>query len=266
MAERQVRIAAVGDLHFDDTVGGTLRPLFADISRNADVLALCGDLTTHGRPEQVRAFIDELAGVEIPIVGVLGNHDHDAGAVDEIMDILRGRGIYMLEGDAVVVEGVGFAGVKGFGGGFGRHTLGPFGEKLIKDFVQESVNAAHGLENALRSLDTQTKVVVMHYSPIPDTLQGEPEPIIPYLGSSRLLPPIETQGASVVFHGHAHHGRFEGRTPNGVPVYNVAQHILEAMGEKFFVWTAAAPERRERRHENRAEEATPGSMAKTATD
>jgi uncharacterized protein len=147
-----------------------------------------------------------------------------------------------------VIDGIGFAGVKGFGGGFGRRTLGPFGEKLYKDFVQAAIDESLKLETALRTLDTETRVAVLHYAPIPETLAGEPEQIFPFLGSSRLLPPIETYRASVVFHGHAHIGAPEATTPAGIPVFNVAQALLERhIGTPYRVWHADAPDRRRER-------------------
>jgi|SRR5690606_18706910 len=245
--QRELRIAAVGDLHFEPKRKGQLRGLFSDVARGADVLVLCGDLTTHGHPDQMEAFVQELDGVDIPIVGVLGNHDYEGDAEEVLCEILTARGVQVLDGTGVVVEGIGFAGVKGFGGGFGRRTLGPFGERIYKDFVQAALDEALKLETALSTLQTkaETLVAVLHYSPIPETLEGEPLEIYPFLGSSRLLPPIETYGVSVVFHGHAHIGKPSAQTPSGVPVFNVAQMVLErATGESFRIWTTAAPDRR----------------------
>lgn len=244
---REVRIAAIGDIHYDRSNKGSLQNIFADIDRDAHVLVLCGDLTTHGEPEQIAGLIDEMKGVEIPIVGVLGNHDFEAGKEDTLCEILADRGIRILDGSNTEIEGIGFAGTKGFGGGFGRRTLGPFGEKIYKDFVQAALDEALKLETALRTLQTETRVVVLHYSPVPDTLVGEPAEIFPFLGSSRLLPPIETHGANVVFHGHAHTGIPEAVSPGGVPVFNVARTVLDRdTGKSYRVWTAQAPERRQR--------------------
>jgi Icc-related predicted phosphoesterase len=245
-ASRDIRIAALGDIHFDGRSVGSLREAFADIDRNADVLVLCGDLTTHGKAEQAEALIGELAGVEIPIVCVLGNHDFEGGAEDRIAEILEGRGIHVLDGEHVVIEGVGFAGAKGFAGGFGRGALAPFGEPIIKAFAQAAIDEAIKIENAMRNLATETRVVVLHFAPIVDTVQGEPEYILPFLGSSRLAQPIDALGADVVFHGHAHHGSLEGRTATGIPVYNVAQPLLRESGRHYFVWTARVPDRRGR--------------------
>lgn len=243
---RELRIAAIGDFHYDASRDQRLRELFAEVAKQADVLVLCGDMTTHGEPGQTRAFVEQLRGVDLPMVAVLGNHDFEHGHPQAVMAVLRDRGIHVLDGDSVVIEGVGFAGVKGFGGGFGRGALGPFGEPEYKSFVQAAIDEALKLENALRELRTEIKVAVLHYSPIPETLTGEPEAIFPFLGSSRLLPPIDTHGASVVFHGHAHVGAPEGRTPGGVPVYNVALPVLESVGLKARLWTVAAPDRRSR--------------------
>ncbi len=244
---REVRIAAIGDVHYDSRIKGQLRGTFADAAREADVLVLCGDLTTHGEPEQIEGFISELEGVDIPILTVLGNHDCDAGREAELCALLTDRGIHVLDGTAVEVDGIGFAGVKGFGGGFGRNTLGPFGERIYKDFVQTALDEALKLENALRELQTETRVVILHYSPVRETLVGEPEEIYPFLGSSRLVTPIDTYGVSVVFHGHAHIGSPEALTPAGVPVFNVAQGVTQkATGTPYRVWTARAPDRRHR--------------------
>lgn len=242
-AERHVRIAAVGDLHVD-AGRGSMTDLFARANRDADILALCGDLTTHGRRDQMESLVRDLGAVEIPIVAVLGNHDHEAEITDELSDVLRARGIHVLDGEGVVIDGIGFAGIKGFAGGFGRGTLAPFGERLIKDFVQHAIDEALKLENALRTLEAETRVVLMHYSPIEETLRGESESIFPFLGTSRLLPPIETHGADVVFHGHAHNGTPEARTPGGVPVFNVALPLLQRAGEQYRVYRVPAPERR----------------------
>jgi Icc-related predicted phosphoesterase len=241
---RDVRIAAIGDMHFDGTTRAELRALMAELHQEADVLVLCGDLTTHGKPEQMKAFAEELASVMIPVVAVLGNHDYESGCEEECTAILSGAGVQVLDGTNAVVHGVGFAGTKGFAGGFGRGALGPFGEKLIKDFVSAALDEARKIENALRSLTTESKVVLLHYAPIVDTVVGEPETIYAFLGSSRMLEPIDTLGANVIFHGHAHHGTLEGRTPKGIPVYNVAQPLLRDAGMRVKLFNVPAPDRR----------------------
>ena len=241
---RTVRIAAVGDLHFDGNNRGAVRELFTDVNASADVLALVGDLTTHGKPEQMRGFVEELAGIDIPIVTVLGNHDHEADCDQELTEILKKAGVHVLDGGTGELEGIGFAGTKGFAGGFGRGALAPFGEGPIKEFVRIAVDEALKLENALRELRTEIKVALLHYAPIEDTVKGEPEVIWPFLGSSRLLQPIDTMGCTVVFHGHAHHGSHEAITPAGIPVYNVALPILLETKRRFMLWEAPAADRR----------------------
>jgi Icc-related predicted phosphoesterase len=244
---REVRIAAMADLHADENSRGQLSAMLSKAGREADFLVFCGDLTTHGRPEQIDIFIEETAGVDVPMVAVLGNHDYEAGEQELITHMLRDAGVRVLNGEHVVLDGVGFVGVKGFAGGFGRGALGPFGEPLIKEFVQAALDEALKLETALRTLGTELKIVLLHYAPIPDTVVGEPEMIYPFLGSSRLLTPIETYGASVVFHGHAHRGAPEGKTPSGVPVFNVSLPLLRATADTAFrVWHGKAEERRNR--------------------
>jgi Icc-related predicted phosphoesterase len=239
-ADRQVRIAAVGDLHYDGGPTDSLRDLFSEIDRSADILVLCGDLTTHGKVEQMRGFVEQLKAVRIPTVAVLGNHDHEADQAEEVSAVMREGGVHVLDGDSVVIDGVGFAGTKGFAGGFGRGALAPFGEQLIKDFVQAAMDEAIKIENALRNLRAHTKIVVLHFAPLVDTVLGEPEIIYPFLGSSRLLDPIETIGAHVVFHGHAHHGRLSAVTPSGIPVFNVSYPLLEENDLRFRIWTTSA--------------------------
>jgi uncharacterized protein len=244
MSKRTVRVAAVGDLHFDERSRGTLTELVDQVNREADVLALVGDLTTHGRPEQLEAFLEEVRTIDVPMLTVLGNHDYEANQGDRIKAMLGEAGVIVLDGQAVEVQGVGFTGVKGFAGGFGKGMLGPFGEQLMKEFVQCAVEESLKLEQGLREMDTEHRVVLLHYSPIPETLEGEPEQIYPFLGSSRLLAPIETLGADVIFHGHAHHGSYRGATPAGIPVYNVSMHVLAEEGLKIHLHEAEAPDRR----------------------
>jgi len=233
MAERtpnHLRIAAVGDIHVSKSSQGKFQSLFAQISSTADVLVLCGDFTDYGLPDEARILARELtAAVKIPTIAVLGNHDYEGGKQDEIRQILTEAGVSVLDGEVVEVQGVGFAGVKGFAGGFGRGALGPWGEHAIKQFVQEAVDEALKLESALARLRTQRRVAVLHYAPIRGTVEGEPPEIFPYLGSSRLEEPINRYRVSAVFHGHAHRGSPEGKTSTGVPVYNVAMPLLARM-------------------------------------
>ncbi len=229
MAERttHLRIAAIGDIHVSKSSQGKFQTLFAQISSSADVLVLCGDFTDYGLPDEARVLARELtASVKIPIIAVLGNHDYESGKQDEVRHVLADAGVTVLDGEVAEVRGVGFAGVKGFCGGFGRGALGPWGEQGVKAFVQEAVDEALKLESALARLRTQHRVAVLHYAPIRGTVEGEPPEIFPYLGSSRLEEPINRYRVSAVFHGHAHRGSPEGKTSTGVPVYNVAMPLL----------------------------------------
>ena len=224
----RVRIAAVADLHFGRAgYGPPLRALFDDLAERADVLALCGDLTDSGDPEEARGLARLLASATVPTVAVLGNHDYESGKTAEVSRILSEAGVHLLDGSTYEVRCVGFAGVKGFAGGFGRRALGPWGEEIIKLFVQESLNEALKLETALARIRSARRVVLMHYSPVESTVEGEPKEIYPYLGSSRLEEPLSRYPVDAVFHGHAHHGALEGRTKTGVPVYNVSINLLQ---------------------------------------
>src|SRR6185369_2710391 len=221
-----LRIAAMGDLHVSKSSQGAFQPLFTQINQSADVLLLCGDFTDYGLPDEARVLARELSVVKIPVIAVLGNHDYEGGKPNDIRQILADGGVTVLDGEATEVHGIGFAGVKGFAGGFGRGALGPWGEQAIKAFVQEAVDEALKLEAALARLRTQKRVALLHYSPIRATVEGEPVEIFPYLGSSRLEEPINRYRVSAVFHGHAHRGAPEGRTTAGVPVYNVSLPLL----------------------------------------
>jgi Icc-related predicted phosphoesterase len=221
-----LRIAAIGDLHVSKGSQGAFQPLFAQVNQSADVLLLCGDFTDYGLPDEARVLVRELSVLKIPVIAVLGNHDYEGGKPHEIRQILIDAGVHVLDGEATEVHGVGFAGVKGFAGGFGRGALGPWGEQAIKAFVQEAVDEALKLEAALARLRTQKRVAVLHYSPIRGTVEGEPPEIFAYLGSSRLEEPINRYRVNAVFHGHAHRGTPEGRTSTGVPVHNVSMPLL----------------------------------------
>jgi Icc-related predicted phosphoesterase len=222
-----LRIAALGDIHVSKTSHNAFQSLFSQIGSSADVLLLCGDFTDYGLAEEARILAREMTtAMNIPVIAVLGNHDYESGQQDEIRKILTDVGVIVLDGEATEVHGVGFAGVKGFGGGFGRGALGPWGESAIKAFVQESIDEALKLESALARLRTERRIALLHYAPIRATVEGEPPEIFPYLGSSRLEEPINRYRVSAVFHGHAHRGSAEGRTGTGIPVYNVAMPLL----------------------------------------
>jgi len=204
-----------------------LQPLFAQITESADVLVIAGDLTDYGLAEEAKVLAKDLtASLKIPAVGVLGNHDFETGEEKEIMKILQDVGVRVLDGDTCEVHGIGFAGVRGFCGGFGRGALGAWGESVIKAFVHEAISEALKLEAALARLETEHRIAVLHYAPIRETVEGEPLEIYPFLGSSRLEEPLSRYGVTAVFHGHAHKGALEGVTSKGIPVYNVSLPLL----------------------------------------
>jgi len=227
--QRPIIVAAIGDLHVTEASDHRYRDMFAEISAQADVLALCGDLTNFGRTSEAEILADDLGACTISVVAVLVNHDYECGKADEVANILQEAGAIMLGEQAVVIEGVGFAGTKGFIGGFGRGELGAFGEEAIKTFVGEALEEARILENALRSLRTDRAVAVLHYAPVVDTVEGEPLEIYPFLGSSRLAEAVDRfDNVKAVVHGHAHRGAYSGRTPRGVPVFNCAKFVVES--------------------------------------
>lgn len=221
-----VRFAVVGDLHVTKDSAGTLRGFFAKATEAADALLLCGDLTDYGTAEEAQVLAEELGAVSVPIVAVLGNHDYESGTPEIVRETLMHAGVRVLDGEACEIEGVGIAGIKGFAGGFGRGSLGAWGEPAIKLFVQEALHEAMKLESALAKLRMPRRIALLHYSPIAGTVQGEPLEIFPFLGSSRLEEPLLRYPVDAVFHGHAHRGTLEAKTINGVPVFNVAKPLL----------------------------------------
>jgi Icc-related predicted phosphoesterase len=234
MADRPLRIAATADLHYAKHSRGTLHDAFDDISRSADVLLLCGDLTDYGLPEEAEELVADIrSAVRIPAIAVLGNHDYESGQPDLVSKVLDDAGVTVLNGEATEIAGTGFAGICGFGGGFGRRMLNAWGEPLIKQFVQESISHAVRLEQALTKLQTERRIAVLHYSPIRDTLKGEDPEIFAFLGSSRLEEPINRFRVTAVFHGHAHNGILDGKTSTGIPVYNVSAPALRQAGKPY---------------------------------
>jgi Icc-related predicted phosphoesterase len=222
-----IRLAAIGDIHYTRSSVGQLQPLWHQITSSADILLLCGDLIDYGLSEEARLFTKELTTtVKIPIVAVLGNHEYQAGQPEEVTRIFIDAGVFILDGEAQEIQGVGFAGAKGFGGGFGAYALQAWGEQPTKHFVHEAVNETLKLESALAKLRTPQRVVLLHYSPIQATVVGEPLEISAFLGSSRLEEPLNRYPVTAVFHGHAHRGATEGQTKDGIPVYNVAMPLL----------------------------------------
>jgi Icc-related predicted phosphoesterase len=227
MDRETLRIAAVADIHVKKTSAGVLQPLFTKIAESSDVLLLCGDLTDYGTEEEAKILAKEItSSLRIPVLAVLGNHDFESNQEKEVVRILTDAGVVVLDGDSYELHGVGFAGVKGFAGGFGRRSLGAWGEQIIKNFVHETVNEALKLEAALARLRTDQKIALLHYSPIQATVMGEPPEIMAFLGSSRLEEPLDRYRVNAVFHGHAHRGSLEGRTKGDAPVYNVAMPLL----------------------------------------
>src|SRR5207249_4414783 len=234
MAERALRIAATADIHYGKHSRGALHDAFAEVSRIADILLFCGDLTDYGLPEEAEELVADIrASLKIPMLAVLGNHDFESGQSELVCKVLDGAGVNVLDGQAIEIGGIGFAGVPGFGGGFGRRMLNAWGEPLIKQFVQESIRHAVRLEQALAKLQAERRIVVLHYSPIRATLKGEHPEILAFLGSSRLEEPINRFRVDAVFHGHAHNGILEGKTSTGIPVYNVSAPALRKTGKPF---------------------------------
>jgi|SRR5438105_3106327 len=221
-----VRIAAIADLHYTAEDKASLVPIVTEMAEAADIVLICGDLTHHGLAEEAIELAKDLSAVRAPIIAVLGNHDCHSDQQEEIKRALKGSPIQILDGDAVEVRGIGFAGVKGFASGFGRRVLEPWGEAVVKMFVREAVEESLKLESALARLRAETRIALLHYAPIAETVEGEPLEIHPFLGSSRLEEPLNRFQVTAAFHGHAHHGRTEGRTSAGIPVYNVSLPLL----------------------------------------
>lgn len=231
-----MRIAAIGDLHVNETMSQPYRDLFAEMSEAADFILLCGDLTNYGKSAEAEILAADLAAATAPVIAVLGNHDHESGRPEIVKDILTQAGARILDGgEAIELEGVGFAGCMGAMGGFGRGMLSAFGESSVKTFVQACLEETMKLETGLRMLRTERAVAVLHYAPIIETLAGEPPEILPFLGNSRLAETIDRfDNVKAVVHGHAHRGVHRGATPKGVPVYNVARPVMAARGERDF--------------------------------
>jgi Icc-related predicted phosphoesterase len=227
----RLRLAAVADIHCTKkTVDGT-RNLLSAMARETDILLLGGDLCDAGLPEEAEILAREIAILKVPVVAVLGNHDFEAGKATEIAEMLSNAGVNVLDGKSCEIYGVGFAGAKGFAGGFGERALQSWGEPTIKTFVHEAVEEALKLESALAGLRTPNRIALLHYSPIVETVIGEPPEIFPFLGSSRLEDPLNRYPVAAVFHGHAHRGSPEGVTKTGVRVFNVAKSLLQNVSD-----------------------------------
>jgi Icc-related predicted phosphoesterase len=220
-----MRIAAVADLHCRQNAGDTIRELLDGVQDQADILILAGDLTDTGLPAEAETLIQELTQISIPMVAVLGNHDHESGHSEDLTRMFSDAGLCMLDGTVTEIDGVGFVGTKGFCGGFDDLLIQPFGEQALKTFIKNSIDEAIRLENALAKLDCPSKVAVLHYSPVKETLEGEPPELFPFLGSSRLANAIDRRGVNAIVHGHAHHGSPYGETPGKIPVHNVCRFV-----------------------------------------
>jgi uncharacterized protein len=223
-----MRIAATADLHYSAQILGVLKEQLGRVRDEADVLVVAGDLTNFGRPEEMEPLVNVLVRLRVPIIAVLGNHDYECGKEVELIRMMTSEGIKVLDGTGYERNGVGFAGTKGFVGGFGRGVLTAFGEPEIKAFVKASIDEAMKLERAMSQLRTDKRVVVLHYAPIAATVVGEAQEIYPYLGSSRLAEVVDRHGADLIIHGHAHHGTLDGKTTAGIPVHNVAITLLQS--------------------------------------
>jgi Icc-related predicted phosphoesterase len=224
-----MRIAALADLHFTPALYENIRARLDAVRQDADLLVLAGDLTNFGKTTEMEPLLNALVRLRLPIVAVLGNHDYESGQECELMKMMTDEGIKVLDGTAYERDGVGFAGTKGFIGGFGRGMLTAFGEPEVKKIVQSAIDETLKLERAMSQLRTEKRVVVVHYAPVVDTVKGESPEIFPYLGTSRLAEVVDRHGATLIIHGHAHHGAREGKTTGGIPVYNVALHLLQTM-------------------------------------
>ncbi len=231
-----VRIAAVGDVHMADDLRGRYAPALAELTGTADALLVAGDLTQHGTLEEAAAFAEEFSTAEVPVIAILGNHDHHSGLDDEIIALVRRSGITVLEGDAVVLETdrgrLGVAGAKGFCLGFTGRCAANFGETQMKAFTQHGIDSAGLLRRAFDELagsgPTDVRVALTHFAPTSSTLRGEPAEIWPFLGNHLLGEVIDEAAADLAVHGHAHAGSERGRTDRGIPVRNVAQPVIRS--------------------------------------
>ena len=227
-----VRVAALGDPHAGVDTAGFLRPALADVAAHADVLLIAGDLTRHGEPDEAAVLAGEVCGLGVPVVAVLGNHDHEGDQEDKVRAVVEDAGIAVLEGESTVLDvrgtRVGVAGAKGFGGGFAGACGTEFGEREMKAFIGHTRAIAERLGDALEALDADVRLVLLHFSPVPETLVGERLEIYPFLGSYMLADAVDRSGADLVVHGHAHAGSEKGMTPGGVPVRNVSQPVIRA--------------------------------------
>ncbi|MGM7648630.1 MULTISPECIES: metallophosphoesterase family protein [Nocardia] len=235
-----MRVAAVGDVHLGADSRGRCRPVFERLPEHADVLLLAGDLTRLGTIEEAEVVASEFGDLDVPVVAVLGNHDYHSDREQEMSALLSAHGITVLEGTSTVLtigeRTLGIAGTKGFGGGFAGKCASAFGEPQMREFATHTVELAEQLHTALSRLDTDVTIALTHYSPVSDTLHGEPPEIYPFLGSYLLGEAIDACGADLAVHGHAHAGTERGTTPGGIRVRNVAQPVI---GTEYAVYDLA---------------------------
>ena len=222
-----MRIAAIADLHCGKYPEAEIRRVLTGVSENADVLVMGGDLTNVGLVSEIKILMSVLREVPIPKVAVLGNHDHESNQVVNLARIMGENDVCVLDCTSCIIDGVAFVGTKGFCGGFDTMRIQPFGENAIKEFVETSINETMRLESALKEVESEKRVAILHYAPIKETLSGESPELYPFLGSSLLAEALERQGVAVAFHGHAHHGAPAGYTPRGIPVHNVCRFVQE---------------------------------------
>ena len=232
-----MRVAAAADIHASDASRERVERAFADLDGEADVVLLAGDLTTSGEPEQAEVIAAACRGLEVPIFAVLGNHDHHANRAEELEQVLAGAGVRLLDRECATCEvdglELGVVGAKGFVGGFPGSALPDFGEPLLRRVYAETSAEADAIARGLQAtVHCDVRIVLLHYSPVEETLEGEPLGIHTYLGSERLATPIAEYGADLVLHGHAHAGSFEGCIGD-IPVYNVAVHVT---GRNFWIF------------------------------
>lgn len=221
-----MKLAAIGDIHCRVGMDNLIEPMIGEIRDQMDVLILAGDLTDHGLPEEAELLVRQLEWVKVPVIAILGNHDHEGGQPEQVAQVFSEAGINVLDGTVVELDNIGFVGTKGFCGGFNEYLVQPFGEAALKTFIRTSIDETVTLENALARLQhCPYKVAVLHYAPIKETLIGEPPELFPFLGTSRLAQAIDPRGVNVIFHGHAHHGSPFGVTPGNIPVYNVSRFV-----------------------------------------
>ncbi len=230
-----MKILALGDIHCRLDTTDLIHKLIGELGHNFDVMLLAGDLTDNGIIEEAEILARQLKPyiANVPVIAILGNHDHELGKAEQITHAMRDAGVIMLEGTTCEVDDVGFVGTKGFCGGFDENLIQPFGEAALKTFIRTSIDEALRMENSLSKLHgCKHKVALMHYAPVKATLIGEPPELFPFLGTSWLADAVDRRGADVIFHGHAHHGSPFGRTRANIPVHNVSRFVQMAHNGK----------------------------------